>query len=98
MADSIPYALPLPFSESVIENNEGIFPFDDLPSPPGQDKEKETIRPWELVADDIVEALELPSASPIKKSIKRRAKRRSIMPIHITATASRSRRGVKPSL
>lgn len=98
MADSVPYAPLLPFSESGIEHNEGIFPSDDLPSSPGQDKGKEPIRPWELVADDIVEALELPSASPIKKSIKRLAKRRSIMPLHITAAASRSRRGVNPFL
>ena len=97
MADSIPYAPPLPPSECGIENNEGIFSFDDLPSPAGQDKGKEQIRPWELIADDIVEALEIPLTSPIKKSIKRRAKRRSIMPIHITAAASRSRRGVPAS-
>lgn len=97
MADPIPYAPPLPPSECGILNNESIFAFDNLPSPASQAKRKEPIRPWELVADDIVKALEIPSISPIKKSIKRRAKRRSIMPIHITAAASRSRRGIQPS-
>ena len=40
-----------------------------------------TDRPGELVANDIAEAFEFPSAFPIKKSTKRRTKRRSIMPI-----------------
>ena len=77
LPDSVPYASPLPFAENTIENNEDHFSFEDLPLPPNQGKEKEPIRPWELVADDIAEALELSLASPIKKSIKR-AKRRSV--------------------
>ena len=97
MADSIPYAPSLPPPECGIENNEGMFlSNNDRPSPAGQDKGKEPIRTWELVVDDIVEVLEIPSASPIKKSIKRRAKR-TIMPIHITAALTQSRRGLQPS-
>ena len=97
MADSIPYAPFLPPPECGIENNEGMFLFDnDRPSPAGQDKGKKLIRPWELVVDDIVEALEIPSASPIKKNIKRRAKQ-TIMPIYITAALTQSSRGVQPS-
>lgn len=69
MADSIPYASFLPFSESGTENNEGIFPFDDLSPLPNQDKGKKPIRLWELIVEDIVEALEIPLAFSIKKSI-----------------------------
>ena len=97
LADSIPYAPPLPFPENVIANNENIFLFEDLPSRPDQDKGKEPVRPWEVVAEDIIEALELPSAPPIKKSIKW-ANRRSIISIHITAATSRPRRGIKLSI
>ena len=97
MANFIPYAPPLPISKSDIENNEGVFlSNDDPPSPTSQDKGKKPIRPWELVADDIVETLEILSVSPIKKGIKRRI-RRSIIPIHITAALTRSRQGIQLS-
>ena len=97
IANFIPYAPPFLSSKNDIENNEGVFlSDDDPPSPTSQDKGKKPIRPWELVADDIVETHEIPSVSPIKKGIKRR-KRRSIIPIHITAALTRSRRGKQPS-
>lgn len=66
LADEIPYAPPFSFA-----NDEDIFSSEDLPLLPDKEKGKNPICPWELVADDIIEALELPSASPIKKSIKR---------------------------
>ena len=97
IANFIPYAPLFPSSKHDIENNEGVFlSDDDPPSPASQDKGKKPIRPWELVAGDIVETLEILSVSPIKKGIKRRT-RRSIIPIYITATLTRSRRGKQPS-
>lgn len=89
LANAIPYA-PLLF----FANDEETFFSENLPLLPDKDKGKDPIRPWELVADDIIEALELPSVSPTKRSIKR-AKRRSI--IHITAASSRPQRGIKPT-
>lgn len=65
MADSIPYALLLPFSKSDTKNNEGIFLFDNLLSLLDQDKEKKLTWPWELIVDDIAEVLEILLASPI---------------------------------
>ena len=97
IANFIPYTPPFPSSKNDIENNEGVFlSDDDPPSPTSQNKGKKPIRPWELVADGIVETLEIPSVSPIKKDIKRRT-RRIIIPIHITAALTRSRRGKQPS-
>ena len=88
-AEEILYAFLLFFA-----NDENIFLSEDLSLRPDKDKEKDLIHPWELVADDIIKALELPSSSPIKKSIKQ-VKRRSI--IYITAATSYPRREKKPT-
>ena len=97
MANFIPYAPPLPNFKSDIENNKGVFLSNDDPSSPtSQDKGKKPIRPGELIADDIVETLEISSIFLVKKGIKRRT-RRSIIPIHITAALTRSRQGIQLS-
>lgn len=89
LADEIPYAPPLSFA-----NDKDFFLSEDLPLLSDKDKKKVSVRPWKLVANDIIEALEFPSASPIKKSIKW-AKQRSI--IHITAVILHPQQGTKPT-
>lgn len=88
LANEIPYALSLSFA-----NDKDIFLSEDLLLLPDKDKGKDSIHLWELVADDIFEALKLLLVFLIKKSIKR-AKRRFI--IHITAATSHPQRGTKP--
>lgn len=64
IADLIPYTPPLPSSKCGIEDNNNLsFSNNNQPLPADQDKRKEPIRPWELVANDIVEALEIPCFS-----------------------------------
>ena len=93
LTDSIPYALPLLSTEDNEDSNEDILLLENV-APPDQVKGKEPIRSWELIADDIVETLEIfPLVSPKKKRT-RGAKRTSV--IHITAATSRPQRGIKP--
>lgn len=71
IANYISYILSLLLSKNDIENNKGGFlSDDDLSSSTYQNKRKKLIQLCELVANNIVEILEISSISPIKKKIK----------------------------
>ena len=73
LADSTSYAPPLSSVEDDRDSNEDVFLFERL-VPQDQSKEKKPIRPWGLIADDIIETLEILPLVSSKKKRTRRAK------------------------
>lgn len=94
MADIILYTPPLPHSKHGIKDNNNLFfSNNNQPFPANQDKRKKLIWTCKLVANDVIEALEISSISLTKKGIKRR-KRWINIPIHIISAFTQSQRDI----